>query len=71
MSRLVEMAAEDRHQAPCRFGNIVYQYACYCHNTKPSMPCKCPLWGRFGEDPVYWKRGHWNAGGCPHFEGRS
>ena len=70
MLNLVELAAGDDEQqpSPCRYGNIVTGHACYCHNDAPEMPRKCPLWSQFSGDAAYWKRGHWNAGGCPEFE---
>ncbi len=67
---LVEIAADPDEQVPalCKWGNIVDGCSCYCHHNNPHMPRKCPIWSQFGGDAAYWKRGHWNAGGCPEFE---
>lgn len=69
---LVEMVADEQHESPCQFGNIVDGHACYCHNPKSGVR-KCPVWRNFGEDaPDKWhNKGNWNKedwdGGCRFF----
>lgn len=71
---LIEMAADDQHDSPCVYGNIVDGHACYCHH--PDGPRKCPIWKYYGEhDRERWHdRGNWDNddwdGGCRLFEGR-
>ena len=61
---IVELMAEDQHDSPCRWGNIVDHHACYCHH--PDGPRKCPIWRMAGEsDPSAWHRV-----GCRLFEAR-
>ena len=67
---LVELAVDQTAQkpAPCRFGNVVEDHACYCHSTDPSAPRKCPIWRNFGtSDLTKWKKGSWDDGFCPLF----
>jgi hypothetical protein len=66
---LVEMIADDQHDAPCKHGNIVDGHACYCHHESPQAPRKCPIWRNYGEhDNTKWQKGAWDDGKCPLFE---
>jgi len=62
MLNLVEMVSgeEEQEEAPCKFGNIITDHACYCHNPKSGYG-KCPIW-RNGEE--------WNKENCPVFSKR-
>lgn len=67
---LVELAADEQHPSPCRFGNIVDGHACYCHHEQG--PRKCPVWRSYGEQADKWhNRGDWDKdewnGGCRLF----
>lgn len=43
MFNLVELIAGDHEPAPCKWGNIVKDHACYCHNDDCPFR-KCPHW---------------------------
>lgn len=63
MFNIVESAAEDdeQSQAPCKYGNIVEDHACYCHDDAwKEGPRKCPVWRHFGVlDPSKWFKREW------------
>ena len=68
---LIECIAQpdDMRPAPCLYGNIVDGHACYCHNSSPHTPRKCPIWARYGYDPADPEdRKHWHRGECEFFE---
>jgi hypothetical protein len=67
----VELLAEEQHQSPCKYGNIVDGHACYCHH--PDSARKCPIWKYYGEDLTKWhNNGDWDKvdwnDGCRFFE---
>ena len=66
---LVELISDEQHAAPCKHGNIVGGYACYCHHPASGAPRKCPIWRQYGEhDLARWRRGTTWENGCPYFE---
>lgn len=61
---IVELIATEAEQSasPCKYGNIVEDHACYCHNEADGMPRKCPIWRSHGtNDLTQWRREPWQA----------
>lgn len=71
MFSLVELIADKSSQAPCKFGNIVEDHACYCHADHwEEGPRKCPVWSQFGvSDSRKWHRRQWPLHELPMFHG--
>lgn len=61
MLNVVELVTDEHEDAPCKWGNIVVDHACYCHRDDwKEGPRKCPIWRNFGtSDLIKWHKRDW------------